>query len=155
MSLDQYLGRRYDLAIFQGVQSQGDTRLVQSLFGDNSGAVTTGTNKLSQRVAIELLMDADSPKYQINRGTSLVGSVRRGELRTETDVYIAFSFAAARVEQLFRSQEEDSDPDEERLESLELLSLALSPDQLRLTVQINTAAGTSRTVILPITVMPP
>ena len=150
-----YVNRLYDLAVFGNVQAVGEAQLTQSLFGDNSGAITTGVNKLCQRVAIELLTESASLPYdQDSRGTELLGTLRRGELRTEMDVYAAFSFAAARIERLFSSLETTSDVDEERLASLNLDQLVLSPDLVKLYITVTTAAGTSRTVILPITTLP-
>jgi phage gp46-like protein len=154
MSVAQFDGRLYDLSIFQGKKSTGMVRLTQELFGDNSGAICTGIDKLAQRVAIELLTDTSSAPYAGDRGTALLSAVRRGELRTETDVYMAFSLAAARILQLFRSLELDTDPDDERLTELDVVTLQLEPDRLKLTMRIVTQAGDSREVILPITVLP-
>lgn len=75
-------------------------------------------------------------------------------MRTDVDVHQAFAFGAADVERNLASDETASDPADERLVSLALLSFALSAGRLTLSVQINSAAGSSVVVELPITTSP-
>ncbi len=154
-SVSDYVGRFYDLAIFQNVKSEGESLLAQRLFGENSGSICTGIQKICQRVVIELMTDAESILYGgTDRGTFLLGAIRRGEIRTETDVYSAFSLAAARIERLFSGLETTDDVDDERLASLTLTGLSLSSEKLVMNIQIQSVAGSSRAVILPITQLP-
>ena len=156
MTAAQYVNRKFDILALRGTQPRGEVQLNQSLFGaEVGGEVCTGVQKLAQRWAIEFLTIRGSmPFHLADRGTDFMRAVKRGVIRTESDVQAQYNFAAVAVRQnLINEETEDMHP-EDRFESSVLLTIELSPGSLRLFVQINSQAGESREVILPIALTP-
>jgi hypothetical protein len=69
------------------------------------------------------------------------------------DVFASFAEAKTAILEQFRNEQLAYDPDEERLADAELLQVVLAMDFLGLRVRVVTAAGTSRSVIIPIPVI--
>jgi hypothetical protein len=146
------MSRTYDAVIFSGTAPAGDQRLTPTLFG-SGGEACTGIGKLVQRIDIELLTDVGSDPHNPDRGTALLASLRSGSLRTESSVFVAFAFAAGKVVTWLARQERPEDPDDERLQSLVLDSVALSPGVAVLKISITSVAGTTRSYLRPITTL--
>jgi len=152
-----YVGRQFDLLAFRGAEPVGDVLLDQTLFGrDASGEVCTGVQKLAQRWVLHFLTIRGSMKFLPNRGTNFMSDVRRGLLRSESDVQIRFNSAAVRTRLDMQGEETEDMHPEDRLATpgARLLSLTLTRDFLSLRVEIMSLAGTSRKIILPIPFMP-
>jgi hypothetical protein len=156
-----YVGREFDLLALQGAQPVGDVLLQQTLFSnEDAGEVCTGVQKLAQRWVLHFLTERASMPYNQEDGTDFMTDARRGVWQTEEDIQEAYDFASADVT-LYMLRDENNRlkttplNDEDKFDSAELLALALLPDRsVSLTIQINSVAGTSRRVILPIPFSP-
>lgn len=155
MSLQDYAQRRYDLLAFENVDRQKETKLDLVLFSENnSGQIATGIQKLSQRWLLEFTTERGSMTGLPSRGSEFMRQVRLGRLRNQGDVFYAFLYNELLVRQNLRTEETDAMPDDERIASAEPLSISFLPGFANLRIQINSRAGTSREVILPVSTLP-
>lgn len=155
MSLADYVNRRYDYLGFRGVKARGDNKLGLALYADDSsGQICVGVQKLAQRWALEFLTEAGSMPGLPERGSPFMISVRNNTLRSSLDVGSAFLTAGLTIERNLKNEEYDTMPDDERFVSANLTSMTFYPGYLELHVQINSRAGTSRAIILPISTLP-
>jgi hypothetical protein len=149
-----YAGRTFDVLAFQGAKATGDTLLVNALATsvNDSGEICTGVQKLAQRWLIEFLTIQGTLAYLPTRGCEFMFLVQTGQLRTTLDAEQAFYLAASQVKTNLQAEELGTEPDDERFDSVNLISIVVTGDKLTLYTQINSLAGTSRSVILPIPV---
>ena len=119
-----------------------------------SGQLTTGIAKLAQRAIIELLTDKGSMPYLPNRGTFFMLQIRSGIVRTSSDLFAAFSSAATDVVRQLRLEDTGSVPNDERIESLEMVSANLSGDKATVHATLRSFAGESRDLYIPLSVSP-
>ena len=149
-----YTDRIIDLSMFNNVQEDGESLLVQEVAGkDNFGSICTGVQKVAQRVVLRLFTITGSLKYKPNEGCNFMLHMISGRFRSTVDVFAAFAEAKTSIMEQFDAEIQDDDPDEERLEELVLAQVVLAPDFLGLRVRVVTLAGTSRSVIIPIPVI--
>ena len=149
MATKDYVGRTIDLWIFQK-QETPSVPLAQSLFIPVPGYICTGIEKLVQRWLLEFCTELGSFKFLPERGTNFFTAFKRGLLQSEVNILAEFGFAADRIFNTMLLSIPESAPDDERLDSAVLIETAILADQLQLTIAINSVAGTSRQVILPI-----
>lgn len=154
MPATDYINRRFDLLALQGAQPTGLVPLKQQLFNGNSGQICTGVQKMAQRWVLEFMTFTGSIPFQPNRGVDFVQFARTGRLRNEVDAIAEYNFAAVRIKQIMQNEEVEDMEDDERLDTDELLELALSADAVILSVKLTSRAGTSREAILPISMLP-
>jgi hypothetical protein len=110
--------------------------------------VLTGIQRLAQSVVIELMTELGSIKYQPERGTMFVPRCRAA--KTEFDVNVAFSAAAARLKRTFNSRETIGTPAAERLLNLKLDNLIISDEpSLTCVVTIISKAKTAVKIDMP------
>ncbi len=88
--------------------------------------------------------------YDPTRGTSFITQFRAGLIQTTQDLNSAFALAEVDVRLNLGLEESTDDPDDERYDSMNLLSAALIGDTANLSIQINSLAGESRVVIYPL-----
>jgi hypothetical protein len=146
-TIADYEGREYDVFAFQGAAASGETQLVQELIDTDGGKICTGVQWLAQVFLITLLQEQGSVPYTEDEGTTFMTQLRRGELRTEIDVQIAFSFAVGQILRQF-----SRDPAvalDEQLVSAELVDITISPGFLSLRAKLTTA-DPNRAIILPV-----
>lgn len=149
-----YLGRKYDVLAFPGAKAAGPALLSQDLL-QNGGSICVGIQKLAQRWMLEFLTIRGSMRYLQNRGSDFVSTLRAGSLRTDDDVRTAFLVARRQVSDNLLAEETDNDPDDERYASADLTAVTIQTNStVVLNVEIRSQAGTSRTLILPLTVGP-
>tara|TARA_B100001750_G_C15428893_1_gene557065 strand:- start:251 stop:736 length:486 start_codon:yes stop_codon:yes gene_type:complete len=154
-TLTDYIGRTVDIAAFKGWTPDTRVQVTQALvLPGKSGELITGINKLIQRYVIELLTEKGTLIYLPLRGTEFITSARAGYWRTTADVQDAFSLASPDVGNNLRGEESESDPDDERFDFAELLSVSLLGDEVTMSIKITSLAGTTFTAVLPITVTP-
>ncbi len=155
MSIADYANRRYDFLALQNVNLNRESLLGLSLFTDaGASAICVGVQKLAQRWLLEFLTELGSMPGLPRRGTDFMTLVRTGRLRTQTDVTIAFNFAAYTVRANLNKEEDDTWPADERLADARLLSVAFLPGYANIKLIIYSRAGTRRNVILPINTLP-
>ena len=150
-----YINRKFDLLALRGARPAGDTLLDQTLIGaDAAGEVCTGVQKLAQRWVLHFLTVRGSMRFLPLRGSTFMAEFWRGEMRTEADVVTSFAIAEAEIRRAMQNEETPADHPEEQLERATLLEIAISADGISLQIEVTSAAGTSRQVILPIPHLP-
>lgn len=148
-----YAGRTVDVAAYKGWAPNKNTKVDQALVGPgDSGQLIAGIEKLVQRFAIELLTESGTLLYLPTRGSTFIIAARIGSWRTADDVRSSFSVAMLEVTENLQVEESETDPDDERFSSAELLSVSLLGDTVTMSVQVTSQAGTSFTALLPLNV---
>ena len=152
-TVQQYKNRTVDLLGFDDAKVSGDALLTQALvLPGQSGALTTGIQKLVQRFLLELLTEAGSLQYEPNRGCLFISEIRAGLVNTSNALFSAFSSAEVAVRNNLRNEDKFSDPDDERYQRATLDSATLSGDYATLNIRVFSVAGESRQVIFPLRV---
>jgi hypothetical protein len=153
-TITDYNDRTIDLSMFANVQEDGESLLVQQLAGEGDfGSICTGVQKVAQRFTIRLFTVRGSVLHQPTEGCDFMRDMMVGRFRSTVDVFASFAEAKTAILEQFRNEQLAYDPDEERLADAELLQVVLAMDFLGLRVRVVTAAGTSRSVIIPIPVI--
>ena len=148
-----YTGRTVDLLIFQGVQAIGNRKLTLG-FG-LAGEVVTGIQKLVQTFTTMFLTAQGSILYLPAWGTNFVPHLQQGIIRDESTVKSEFQFAVELIRQALTSEAAEHDiPADESYSSATLLNYTINTNTgvLSLQIQIESLAGTTNTVYLPIPV---
>jgi hypothetical protein len=154
-TLFDYVDRSYDFLAFQNVEAQGSTLLGLELFSTTtSGQICTGIQKLTQRWLLEFLTEQGSMPGLPDRGTEFMRLVRQGALRTYGNIWSQFVFSSYTAGVKLRNEETDDWDDDERFSSAQLLNLAVLPGYANLSIAINSLAGSTRKIILPIDTLP-
>jgi len=155
MGLADYANRKYDYLALRNVQPSGEARLGLELFNENdSGQIAVGVQKLAQRWLLEFLTDRGSMLGLPSRGTNFIKNMSSSAARNSSDVRILFDLAAFDAAVNLRDEEDDTWPADEKLASANLTSIAFIPGYVNLRVEIASTAGASRSIILPISVLP-
>ena len=146
-----YYNRSVDLSVFQGIKSSGMATVDQALF-TNGGEVCTGIQKLIQRWLIAFLTPEGTVKFHPEWGTEFLAEAGnfKNEVEAETEFYLCNSDACDQL----REEEDDNMSDDERIDSVELKSVIVSSTGFSLSVKINSLAGESSPLVLPITINP-
>jgi len=149
-------GRTYDLSVFQGnpLGSAGLQTISLLDVTGPQGAAVTGTLKLVQRVLLELLTDIGSMLYQPARGCGFMPAVKQGLIQSDIALFQQFAFAANQIARTLSNDALPADPPDELLATLELANAIFSPGQIAMSVQITSQAGTSASLLLPISTGP-
>lgn len=141
----------YDLAVFsQSSLTPTPLRAGQSFYDNRGGQAVTGVLKLSQRWLLEFLTERGSTPFAPTTGTQFVTEVRQGLIPDESAARLAFASAAADAAAAVRVQERETDPADERLDSVTLDDVMVRFGVVTLTVTITSLAGESRTVVQPL-----
>ena len=167
MALSDYINRKYDYLALRNTTGAGNRRLGLELFNANtSGEICTGVQKLTQRWLLEFMTEDGSMPGLPRRGCGFMRLARQGRFRLPINVQAAFSAADLKIRRNLRLEDAVDTPDDERFGSAELLNVAVLPGYdvnsqsgtgavfLTLSVRINSRAGTSREVIVPIEIIP-
>lgn len=154
-NIAEYVGRTVDVLAYTGASPDGERLLTQSLASNGGGGqVCTGLQKLSQRFAIMLLTEKGTVPYLPDRGSDFMTQARLGRLRTQVDVMSSFSAAMIDVLANMKAEETTNDPDDERIDTADLLSVAVSPGFASITVQVSSRAGGTTSFIMPLDFTP-
>ena len=151
MSSVNYTGRLVDLLFFQGTQPQGETQVALALFPDQ---VTTGIQKVCQTFALLFLTEKGTLPYQPLLGSDFISAMRRGELRDEAAVQLAFNVAATVIVRTMGIEARAQGlPDDEVITDAQLTRFLLDKKAatLKLYATLTTQAGAQREVFLPVT----
>lgn len=138
----------YDILIFQGVEPSGE-RQVELKLG-NPGSFVTGVQKVSQSFLKMMLTESGSMNNDPNLGTDFLSQLRSGFIQDESALQAAFQAAVMDVKNYISENEGTDIPDDETLDSAELVSWDLRPGFFSITVRIVTAAGDSRVYTMPV-----
>lgn len=151
MASINYTGRSVDLFIFQGALPAGERQI--SLGFGTAGEVITGIQKLVQSFTTLFLTRIGSVKYNSQLGSSFIASMQRGQIRNESDVRTEFALAVEDVRNILVADAEVNAPSTDEIyasAALESFELNKSASLLLLKVRVNSAAGESREVFLPV-----
>lgn len=151
MASTNYTGRSVDLFIFQGAAPYGEKSITLG-FGV-AGEVITGIQKLVQSFTTLFLTRLGSVKYNASLGSNFIASMQQGNIRNEGDVRTEFALAVEDVRStLVADAETNNPPDDETYASAELEGFELRKTEslLLLQVRVNSVAGSSREVFLPV-----
>ena len=130
-TLVDYVGRTVDIAAFKGWKEDSHVEVTQALvLPGKSGELIAGIEKLVQRFAIELLTESATLTYLPERGTEFITAARIGYWRTTGDVQNSFNLALVSLTENLQIEESETDPDDERFDSAELLSVSLFGDSV-------------------------
>lgn len=151
---------QYDLEILQTIPavSPESVRLGISATAGGSRAVT-GIQKLVQRYSAVLLTELGSVGFDSLFGTNLVPNLAQGVSRSAAGVSNAFNFASADAVDVLKAEDSDlaygETPDDERIVSATLLDFSVdtSIGAVYLDVQLESAAGTSYTYKMPVSIL--
>lgn len=151
MSYVDYIGRSVDLAIYDGPFSRTVPQVMGLALPGESGRLITGIRKLCQRFVILLMTPLGSILHLPDEGCDFLSQLLQGQLRTQLDVYAAFSSSVSQIREQLLQKESDETPDDERLSTARIESLSLAADQISMTIVITSLDG-SREVIPPLTI---
>ena len=155
MTIADYTDRTVDIFSFSGEVIGRETLLQQALAQvGQPGTVCTGIQKLAQRWLIEFLTEAGTLLYLPTRGCDFITQVRMGVLQTTLDAQQAFLLSALTVQSNLTAEEDAATPLDEAFASVDLIAISVIGDTISLRVQINSQAGTSVKIILPIATAP-
>lgn len=155
MSVASYVGRTSDLLVMHGTfPDKGEQLVSQTLcLPSTGGYLCTGAQKLAQRVLLVLLTKKGSMRFDPEYGTVFMILAESGAWRTVADVEQGFYGAKLDLMRQLRAVETTSDPADERISDLALLSVSIAPGMVKLTIQMITLAGNSYKFIGPIPVI--
>lgn len=146
----QYVGRVVDLMAFTGVKASGRVLLEQRMAAPGeAGMICTGIQKLAQRVMVELLTRTGTLPYAPTRGTRLMTLLLQGTVNTQLDAIQAMNGALVELKTNLQGEETAADPDDERYDSTEVLSVTFAPGNVQYSLYVHSRAGTGRKIILP------
>lgn len=148
---DDYTGRTIDLEIFQTAkQPSALVALTKTVRRHNESRKVTGIQKLVQQYVLLFLSQKNGIFRDIDQGTEFLDAVNRGLIQNRSQVLTYFSFANSEVE--FQLDAEDSEelPDDERLETAELLDYYIDRGiTLYMKIKLTTVAGDDYTFTIP------
>lgn len=137
-----------DLNIFSNLSLSGAaTPLVLDIIGP--GSAIRGVEKAAQYFVTCLLTQVGSatdPTF----GTSFLANLYGGGQKTNQNVFTWFQLAASDI--LTSWSDHTSDDPNEKLAGVELTDIAMDPlnNKIRLSINLVTEAGSSRTIVLPL-----
>lgn len=154
MSLQDYVNRTYDYLGLQGATDAPGQLGLTLVTENNSGQICTGIQKLAQRWLLEFFTETESMPGLPGRGSPFMTFVRTGQIRTNLDAGSLFSSAELDIRKQLQAEETTAMPADERLNYASLESLTILPGYIQLRVKINSLAGDSRSIIVPVSTLP-
>lgn len=152
-NIADYVGRLVDVSLFQGVAEGRGNPLEMALLAVNEGGrAVAGTAKLAQRFFLEFMTEQGSIPQAPLRGSTFMYAARTGQLRTTSEAEQQFYLALDEITDNLIGEEEESIPDDEAFSAAELEEISLAAGYLTLRVRLTSVAGSSREVILPISI---
>ena len=155
-TVNDYLDRTVDISALQGqivTQVESGRPLSETLaLEGESGLIIAGVIKLAQRWTFELLTERGTIFYEPSRGTDFYTFARLGFFRTVLEAEQQFFSALIDVRRNLLAEQTGDEPNDEKYFGTELISISLIPDLLVIRARIISVAGTSREVLLPISV---
>lgn len=149
-NVTDYVERTVDILAFDGLGMGREVLLEQVLAQPGkSGKVITGVQKLVQRFLLELFKEKGSDPYS-DRGTDFMIEARSGFMVSIADVHGSFARAILTVSINLRAEEFDTDPNDERWGSAEILEVELIQGTARIWVKLFSRAKEDRAVIFPV-----
>ncbi len=139
----------YDVAVLHAPVT-GGLAAAQLWQSDGSGRVLTGPLRVAQAWAVEFLTRRGSRPFNPESGSSFYALLQSGRIRSDVDARTYFLYAAGEVSDYLRSRDTGLEDPDERFARADLVRLVFAPGSLSLVVSISTAAGSARTLTLPL-----
>ncbi|TXH47691.1 MAG: hypothetical protein E6Q97_26685 [Desulfurellales bacterium] len=139
----------YDVAIINAPE-QGSRANLSLWEADGLGAGLTGPLRVAQAWAIEFMTQRGSRRFKPASGSAFMALITAGRIRNDVDARTYFLYAAGQVADYLRSREDPAADPSDRFGSAQLERVVVSPGFLAFVVRIATAAGTARTITLPL-----
>lgn len=151
----QYGGRTVDFLAFENMKVKGDALLTQTLvLPGQTGALITGIEKLVQRFLLELLTERGSLHYAPQRGTFFITKIRAGMITTSQALFAVFNASELELRNNLKMEENKLiEPADELYKQSNLLAASLLGDVATLSIQVQSMAEESRTVIYPLRIL--
>lgn len=143
----KYEAHTYDITLLHGATKNGEAPLTISLFNPDMG-VCCGIQKLIQNIVVLLLTEQGTVRFDPERGTTFLSSMRN--VSNEEDVEVAFRFAAVEIGSQIRDTETDDTPEDERFGLVELTDVEIFGDTVSMVIEVISASGTGAEVALPL-----
>lgn len=146
-------GRNVDLLILHTDTPTRRTLVEQNIFR-HGGVAVAGIEKLAARVALRLMTPHGGQIYDASEGAQLMTDALAGRLRTIEQVTTSFARSRETIQDQFATdvRRYPDTPLDEQLDTLELLDVAISGDEVYLKVQIVSKANGVFTLLQPIAV---
>jgi hypothetical protein len=138
-----------DIACFH-IPADPATPMLQQLAVPAGGTTVSGSNKLAQRVVIELMTELGSQLYS-GRGTLFLTRLRTSAY-TETDVLVAFSSIKPTLRNNIQTEELSTDDPAERYLDSYIDQIVITPNAVQLRLSIMSRAGLTTVLTLPVLV---
>jgi hypothetical protein len=138
-----------DIACFHWPADK-EAAMVQQLADEAGGSTIVGSQKLAQRVLIELLTEEGSQQYS-GRGTAFLTRLRNGAY-SEMDVLVAFSSVRMQLRMNLQKEESAADDPAERYMDSYIDQIIVGPGAVQLRLNIKSRAVLTTVVMLPIMV---
>ena len=153
MAVTDYTGRSVDLFIMQGAGTRGLRRIETGFDSKNGGQLTTGAQKVSQSFLVLFLTEKGSVAGDKEYGSVFLSRIRGSNI-SESQIQIIFRETAKDILDQQERYIQGDTPDDEILTAIDLLSFSSAdPTSMELTIQLTTADGVQREVILPISLV--
>ena len=137
--------KTYDLWLFDSV-GEGDLNLS---FGSSPRAVT-GIEVLVNMFTLLFLTSIGSDLAHPEIGSE-IGSVVNGNIGSSKTIFIDMVYTSvAEVVSTISESQDSSTPADEFLSSVDILDVSISGTYLSVSVELESASGTTRTVIIPV-----
>jgi len=150
-----YIGRSVDvLAYWLPGQDSSGLLTLELLAQGEGGRIVTGVQKLAQRFLMRMLTIKGSVKHWPDQGTYFMSDLLTGRIRSLTDLASTFAMALSEIQQQSAAEELQSDPDDEKLSTAELVSAEFLPDGVSLTIRVTSVSGSHTEFIAPLTLAP-
>lgn len=143
----KYEAHTYDITLLHGATKNGEAPLTISLFNPDMG-VCCGIQKLIQNIVVLLLTEQGTVRFNPDRGTRFLSSMRNAN--TEDDVDIAFRFAVVDVKAQIQDTETDDTPEDEKYGDVELADVEIFGDTVSMVIEVTSASGSGAEVALPL-----
>jgi len=146
-----FSGRTVDVEFLQSIEKVSNQQVLMSIQRKPS-KIVTGVEKAAQRFTICLLSMNDS-KYDTELGSSLLPDIARGLIQNDNQLANTFVFAATRVIDLMRTEDDESTPPDEIVTSANLVDyeVNLATGKVNLVVELRTDAGDNIVFVMPTT----
>jgi hypothetical protein len=115
----------------------------------DSGRIVTDAPKLAQRFILHLMTPTNSIPQLIPCGCDFVPRLLNGAVN-EQDVFQALASALPAIGRILASEQLPTDPPDEVLVSVTIVSLMLGKGTVDLVLQLNTASSTKQALKIPL-----
>ena len=152
-----YSGRQLDVELLSHVEKPSDQTVNPHVDEDDGGpCIVAGMEKVVQRYANLFLTESGSVKFNEDIGGSVLGDIRAGIVQSESYLSFIVTEADRKARDAMMADDEDetfgTQPDDEKLESTEIVSIGLDDRLSKVSVHVRlvTRAGSEYNFVVPV-----